>query len=86
MKKSIYTVLDEKAQTIYPLYLGVSDSEAERTIAAAVGSDSLIARYPHDFALLRLGDVDTSTGAITPHAVPVLVCKADELLASNKGE
>lgn len=81
MKKSLYTVLDEKAQTIMPIFLAVSDAEAERSVASAVQSDTLIARYPQDFALLRLGDIETSSGMITPHAVPVLVCKLDELLA-----
>lgn len=79
MKKSIYTILDEKAQSIGPLFLAVSDDEAERTVGVSFPPDSLPRRYPADFALLRLGDIDTANGTLSPHAVPVLVRKLDEV-------
>lgn len=79
MKKSIYTILDEKAQCIGPLFLAVSDYEAERIVSVSLSSDSLPRRYSADFALLRLGDIDTSNGTLTPNPVPVLVRKLDEV-------
>lgn len=83
MKKSVYTILDEKATSIGPLFLASSDSEAERMVTMAVTDGSIMARYPQDFALLRLGDVDTVDGTLTPHHVPVLVHKVDELVRND---
>lgn len=79
MKQSMYTVLDEKAGKIGPVFLCNSDDEAERMVSIALEKDSLVTRYPADFALLRLGDIALSTGIIEPHAVPVLVKKLDEI-------
>ena len=80
MKRSVYTILDEKAQSIGPLFLASSDDEAERAVAMAAPETSVMRRYPADFALMRLGDVDMASGTLTPHAVPVLVRKVDEVL------
>jgi len=80
MKRSVYTILDEKAQSIGPLFLAVSDDEAARSVALSCENVEMMKRYPSDFALLRLGDIDTYTGTLTPHAVPVLVHKLDEIL------
>ena len=80
MKKSIYTILDEKVQTIGPLFVAISDDEAERVVSSAAVEHSIMSRYPADFALMRLGDIDLSNGTLTPHPVPVLVRKLDEVL------
>lgn len=80
MKRSLYTILDEKAQTIGPVWIATSDSEAERVVKASIGDNTLMSRYPADFCLIRLGDVDMQTGAITAASVPVLVAKLDVLV------
>lgn len=81
MKKSIYTILDEKSQNIGPLFVSENDNVAERSVVSGVSRDSLAARFPADFALLRLADIDIQTGAVTPCTVPVLVKKLDELIS-----
>lgn len=83
MKKSLYTVLDQKAESIGTVWVAVSDSEAERAVSASVSDNSLIRRYPADFALMRLGDIDMGNGQIIACAVPVLVAKLDMLLADE---
>lgn len=80
MKKSVYSILDEKAQCVGPLFVAVSDDEAERIVRMSLTGDSLMKRCPADFALMRLGDVELSTGLITACSVPVLVCKVDSLV------
>ena len=80
MRKSMYAILDEKAQVIGPIFLATSDSEAERTVALGVKGNELMIRYPADFALLRLGDIVCCTGRIEAPEVPSIVCKLDEIL------
>lgn len=64
--------------------MAVSDSEAQRIVSLAVNGSELMSRYPSDFALMRLGDIDTRTCGITVPEVPVIVCKLDELLAPKE--
>lgn len=81
MNKSVYTVLDEKAQNTGPLFVCENDDVAERLVRSSfVDPNSLPCRYPGDFALFRLGIIDTSTGAISACALPVLVNKLDVIL------
>ena len=81
MTKSIYTILDEKAQNIGPLFVCENDDVAERLVRSSyVDPNCLPRRYPADFALFRLGDIVSSTGAIKACTVPVLVNKLDVIL------
>ena len=81
MNKSVYTVLDEKAQTIGPLFVCENDDVAERLVRSSFNDpNSIVCRYPADFALFRLGVIVTSTGAISACGEPVLVNKLDVIL------
>ena len=81
MNKSVYTVLDEKAENIGPLFVCENDDVAERLVRSSfVDLNSLPRRYPADFALFRLGDISISNGLITACPVPVLVNKLDVIL------
>ena len=80
MKNLLFTIVDEKAHCINAVFLAVSEDVARRMVHSSfAGGDSLIRRYPADFALVRLGDIDCSSGAIIALQVPQLVCKLDEL-------
>lgn len=63
------------------MFVAISDDEAERIVRMSLtGGDNLMTRCPADFALIRLGDVELSTGLITACPVPALVSKVDSLV------
>lgn len=80
MKKKIFAVYDDKAQTYNsPLFLN-TDGEALRALSDEVNNpESLIHKHPDDFRLYRLGSYDSDTGAITPED-PVRLGVASEYL------
>lgn len=81
MIKGVYTILDEKAQNIGPLFICENDQVAERIVRSSyTDRNSIPCRYPSDFSLLCLGDIETVNGCITARAVPTLVSKLDSLL------
>lgn len=81
MIKSVFTVLDEKAKVIGPLFLASSFEEAKRTVSMSITPDSLPGRYPADFALMCLEDIAIESGAMSRKSeYPVLVCKLDEII------
>lgn len=81
MTKSIYAILDEKAKSIGPLFVCENNEVAMRLVAQSyTDPNCLPCRYPSDFALLCLGDIDTSTGEITRCVLPDLVNKLDVIL------
>lgn len=83
MKKLVYTILDEKAATVGTLFLAASDAEAIRTVHASLPKDSIPCRYPADFALLRLAEVELGTGQMVAVENPVLVAKLDSIFAES---
>lgn len=87
MERYVYTVLDEKAKQIGPLFIATSDAEAQRSVSMALRGDSLMSRYPADFSLLCVCAVDTVDGHVYCPAepsddgkYPELVCKLDEIV------
>lgn len=81
MKQSIYVVRDILAHNIGPLCLFQNDDVAERAFRQMVnsGKDPMLQRCPSDFEMVRLGDIDISTGEITP--TMVLVASASEVIS-----
>lgn len=64
---NIYAAYDRKAQYYLPLFQTRSDAEAIRSFTeAVVSSDTNVAKYPADYDLVRLGQLDMETGEITP--------------------
>lgn len=64
---NIYAAYDRKAQYYLPIFQTRSDAEAVRSFTdAVVSSDTNVAKYPADFDLIRLGEIDMETGQITP--------------------
>lgn len=83
---SIYQLYDEKAQTVIgPIYTSPNPVAVARELRAVVNDgQSLLAKHPEDFNLIRLGGQDTDTGLIAPLDTPELVFKLTELVEKPK--
>lgn len=63
MNRRVYTVKDVKSDQIGPLVIASSDDEMLRSLRIAVSDkQSLIGRYPEDFVLLYIGEIDMESG------------------------
>ena len=61
----VYAVYDYKTENFQSIFTVQHDGQAERMFAdVARDEETLIGRHPKDFALVRLGRVDTNTGII----------------------
>lgn len=71
----IFAAYDRKAQYYLPLFQSRSEAEAIRSFSEAViSSESPVSRYPAEFDLVCLGQVDLETGSITPmHPVGLVI-------------
>lgn len=80
----IYAVYDEKAKSyLDPVYFG-HDGEALRKFSDVVSNDkSPIAKHPGDFAMYKLGQFDTSSGAIAGVKNPEFLAKAIDFVESK---
>ncbi|AXH77461.1 MAG: nonstructural protein [Microviridae sp.] len=78
-KMRIYSVYDEKAEEFSPPFFQQNDRLAQRMITESCkGNGSMLAAYPEDFKLYRLGEFESSTGEITPEQRPnLLLCVKD---------
>lgn len=73
----LYSAYDKKALSYSPLMCFVDEISAIRTFESAVhDSASIISRYPADFVLVYLGEMDERTGKITTLDVPNMVLEA----------
>lgn len=67
----IYSLFDKKAMNYGPVMAFPNDVTAIRAIEMdMVSSKSVVASYPHDFALMCLGEYDDSTGALSAFPCP----------------
>lgn len=65
MELFVYAIYDYKTETFQNIFTVQHDGHAERMFAdVARDEETLIGRHPKDFALVRLGRVDTNTGLI----------------------
>lgn len=68
---NIYTVLDKKAGIYNTPQFLVNDEVAIRLFEFLVNQpESVMARYPEDYSLYRIGSYDLDTGIIIPEAYP----------------
>lgn len=69
MIKKLYAVYDEKAQTTQPVYEQANDLVAIRDFSMLCQNEKvdMIRKFPEDYALLCLGELDTDTGKIIPN-------------------
>lgn len=77
----VYSLLDVKAKEYGALVLAQNDEMIFRSLMDGVRSgDSLLARYPEDFHVMRLGVFDIETGQLVPENIPQLVASVREVL------
>lgn len=84
----VYSVFDKVAKNYnLPVFLASDDVAKRQVRAVAMDGDSMFARFPDDFKLVRLGSVDLSRGCIVPLDEPVVVCDGFKqlLTAVNDG-
>jgi hypothetical protein len=63
----LYAAYDRKAQYYLPLFQTRSEGEAVRSFTEAVlNPETPLSRYPAEFDLCLLGDMDVETGEIFP--------------------
>lgn len=63
----LFAAYDRKAQYYLPVFMARSEAEAIRMFSEAViGSDTAVSRYPAEFDLVLLGDMEMETGEIFP--------------------
>jgi len=69
----IFSVYDRKAQYYLPIFTSRTADALRQFGEIVTQSDTPIAKYPADFDLCRLGDIDLDTGLITPvHPEPLI--------------
>ena len=63
----MYAIYDYKVEVFQSVFTAKNDAQAERLFAdVASDKETIIGRHPRDFALVRLGKVDTNTGKLIP--------------------
>lgn len=79
MIEKVFAVYDLKAGQYLPLFQANTYGVAERSFGEAVNSkDHQFSKYPEDYRLMHLGDLDTESGLIEP-CQPVLVATAEQV-------
>lgn len=81
MRQGLYCVLDAKMGLYSMPFFSVSDAAAVRSFSDGVTQgDSLLSRHPEDFVLVRVADVEDSSGAVTVPVTPVEVWKGRDVV------
>jgi len=79
----LFAIRDLKAATYGQIISLPTRAVATRTFSEWTRNpDSFFAKYPHDFELFELGELDQVTGRITLLDTPDYVVRASDLLAS----
>lgn len=75
----IYSVFDVAGQSVYPVvFLAATSDLAIRTFSNYVkGEGSIFGKFPSDFKLIHLADVDLSSGEVVSFLCAVDVIHAD---------
>jgi len=80
MKKVLYSVYDVKSEFYGSPVLFHNDEDARRGIASVFSNPgSMMATYPEDYRLFRLGNFNDNSGSIEHCAVPEFVCELSSL-------
>jgi len=82
----LYAVRDRKVGNFSSLLPMRNDATAHRVVQDLLRSagDSPLTRYPEDFELFALGDIDTDSGHITALEIPEFVLSFKDVLNSMK--
>lgn len=80
MRQGLFVVYDAKVGHYSMPFFSPSDAAAARTFSDAVmQADTLMNKHPEDFVLLRIADVEDSTGAVSTPVTPVEIIKGREV-------
>lgn len=83
----IYAAYDRKAQYYLPCFQQRSDAEAIRAFTEAViNSESNVSKYPAEYDLVLLGQMDMETGEITPQWPVGLIINGLVALQASQAE
>lgn len=81
MNIRVYSMFDRKARAFGALMAFVNDEVARRACLGILrGDDGEITRFPGDFDLHVLGEMDTDTGIISSAVAPQLVFNCGDLV------
>lgn len=81
MLVKVFSIRDSKAEVFNSPFFLPTRAMAIRTFAAETSnSESMISKYPSDFALYEIGSYDDQQGRLEPYDVPVLVNVATDFL------
>lgn len=62
----IFAAFDRKAQYYLPIFQARTEVDAIRSFTDAIMGDTPLAKYPADYDLICLAEMDTESGKITP--------------------
>lgn len=62
----IFAAFDRKAQYYLPIFQARTEVDAIRSFSDAIMGDTPLAKYPADYDLICLAEMDTESGKITP--------------------
>lgn len=86
MKEKIFATYDIQAKAFLPMFQASTYGVAERSFSDAVNSENhQFGKYPEDYRLMHLGEIDIVTGVIEP-GNPVLVCTAEQVLHGTQDD
>lgn len=81
----MFAVYDVKAEAYMAPFSHQTKGLAIRSFcAAASDSNSVISKYPEDFALFELGEFDDMTGVLKPVKVPVSLGTARDFMTQPR--
>lgn len=84
MRQGLYVVFDVKVGLYSMPFFAVSDQGAARSFGDALQQEgSLMAKHPEDFSLIRVADVEDSTGQVTTPVTPVEIVNGRNLKAKE---
>lgn len=83
---NIYSVKDTKTNQFMSLELYSNDLDAERGIKFVCqrSADNLLNKFPEDFALYRLGTLNTDKCIEDKYDDPQKVCNISDILGTDK--
>lgn len=78
----IYSLFDRKLREYGQLVMMNNDEAVKRALAESLpqSQGTTLAKYPEDFDLMYLGEIDVTTGVIERSMVPVLVINVAGLI------
>lgn len=78
--KKLFSIYDEKCTNFNAPFCSQVENEAVRHFGSLLLDDnSMVAKFPQDFKLYYLGDINEVTGVINPLSIPTLIVSGAEL-------